>query len=851
MDEENTLDYGEYESYEENQLKNINGFAFFPSKTEQVINKNDLCKRTVKLECGIPKYDEIYNQYKVNIKQTFKFVMPKEGENSILNYIITVPFDWKTNEKPYLRGLTTQGSIDLNLIDSGYSNLLGYRFWNDPDAEYTEIALFFELYPKAGKSFTNLRLKFIDYTDTSKDITLEKRKSYTYSPGGDIRNGSTTIRLYWKDCKVDENNISYDELIFKKQQVYKVIITYTDCDGNDINLKDYWLLTTRLFNSCYDSTNPETYVSNYCYPASETETKIIESKKKIKVKITCPNDKNIISSSTERSSTGSLLSTNKHIEYASIQTDTLTLNPDAFNLEIENPEYYPEITLETKNISITIDKNDIESICKSVWEEYSLTNSNFNIENSGNKINIITKETISGEGRPATNLKNVFVKMSEALPHMIQSIRQLSGIYCGVFPDTDFASPDVRVAFIESSNNEHGARQFSDPYYSLSENSSGNQGPGSTLIQEGTKAYCLGQYPITTFPFTKSFGDYHFNLGKDNISYDSSSEYDEQSKEMYIGLSILNNEFNQAINDSNHPNQPCTWLFSNNEEYDCFSYHGTGHDISREEITNKESAMNHTIIWWRSIDSNDNVYWRASKTLIEKSRIESLDKLKSNGETLTKQLFGKDFYFCFIKNTGNGDSGFYIADGRNGSEIKLIKDDNINLEGIQIKISGSFEGGYNGIIKFSCDSNTINEDKQIDYKINLGENRLSYQLNYLTLSTYEFEKIDTNGRTKDSEGDLLDINSIYIENQKTHQLDKVAVSPYILSKDNVVTFENEKGFQCRYLYCKEKQDSRKNIIYSNNSTCCIDYIQDNGKGNIRIYFRNVPIIPQINEKQSN
>ena len=93
--QENTVNE-EYLDLENTELENNLGFIFLPSLPyEREEYKSD-----------IPRYDNTYNNYRVRVKQTLKIKEPADGSDKILNYIITVPANWKSNNAPYLRGLT-------------------------------------------------------------------------------------------------------------------------------------------------------------------------------------------------------------------------------------------------------------------------------------------------------------------------------------------------------------------------------------------------------------------------------------------------------------------------------------------------------------------------------------------------------------------------------------------------------------------------------------------------------------------------------------------------------------------------------------------------------------------------
>ena len=790
-----------YANIEEEDVKNNLGFVFYSSKKYGK-------KKEEQKEIFKPTYDEIYNNYKIKIKQNLVISKDEaENNNGILNYVITVPFNWTKVESSndgqplYLRGLTTQGSINLNLLNSGNSKLIGYRFYNKASTKQTTFNLFFVLYPKVGKSFSNLKLNF--YLPNSQNLI------YTL-PLDTIKNGSNTINFNWSN-------------ILSERELYIVKISYQDCDNNTVNIKEnYWFLTTELFNSCFNSGNPK-YIANYCNPVGN-EQNIINELTTVKIKDKNKNNINITSS--ERFYTeGNFINTNSSIKFSQIKEDTLKINSEGLELEIENEDLYPSyISLKNNNSKINsyFNDRDIEEILKRVCSEYNIPENCLTIQNTNDGIVIKAKEYINGLGKRATGIRNLFVKMSEALPYLMNATRNITGgkPYYGIFLDLDHAAgeDDHQLALIEESYDENGGCWFG---FNNSDFEIGEIPLNITPNNENLETKC------------RILGDYnhgYHNYGIDNNTHSNAVTYDGKT-DFHIPHNILNRVFNEFefLKDSKFS---CTWLFSNNQNNR--HYYKTG--INSSESSNGYSAQDNTIIWWRSIDSNNNVYWRASNQIINKSSL-------NNPSTLVNLLFGNDFYFCFFKEAEGSDLNLYIPDINNTSNTKFIFNDDIKIENIPIRIQivdARINNDNSNILKFTCTSD--NDEYLYTHKINTDKFTLEQNLQ----SSVNIEKIDTSGRSVDNQANELNINYLYYEDDKG-QLQKVKGLPFIVTEN---TFSTSNGNICRYLYCNEDycNDTNVNdkitISRIPNSTASIAYNEDNSE-QLRIYFHNVPLIPKI------
>lgn len=781
----------EYKYLEQDNLHNNLGFIFYSS----------LGYTRNRCQTGNAQYDEAYNNYKAKVVQTLKFKMPED--NNILNYVITVPFDWKTNTAPYLRGLTTQGSINLDLLNSGKSQLTGWKFSNSDSEKYTTLNYFFELYPKPGKNFSDLTLKFIDVS-TGNQVG-------TYINHGAINNGSTTVTIDW------------DNVGLENQKLYNVRLLYTDCDGEVVEPGyKLWILTTDLFNDCYNT------VSNYCFPKSGKESEIISNKCKIKLKV---NGDISISNNVSYSTDGNFISNQESIDFTSIQTNTISIDSDRLKLEIENQSSYPDYI--NVDESSTIIKAKLNSTSEELFEEaYHDLQCPFNdssiadylyAEDTEEGVNIISKERITGTGIQG-NFTNVFVKMSEALPQILEKTTK----YCGLFPDRDHDSdPEAALIFLESSTDSNGAHDFSQPIEDNYSNASltwiKTEENLSGYLVSWNREHLLNDRPLYLDNFIIDVDEEskYYSNPLELIDYEKIVDEEFGTVKTLVLMNDINDKFNIIIDNNN---QMCTWLFANNA-------------YSNKYIFNdNENAANDTILWWKSTSrSNQNIYWRASENLIKKQHLNS--KNKNDIEKLVNRLFGKDFYFCFIKNQGSGSIELYTPDPNSKNKLTLNNDITINLP-IKLSVKG-------GLKELDL---PVTPNLEFEYYISETDKKVqtvtishqNYGLDQMLRSTTGQDLVDIQGRNTDSMGNKLNSQNIYIE--ENGKLKSVSNNPFIISDSDTIDVN---GMACRCIYCNEDESYSgkiKSPIMGQSGSAKLTYDPENSTN---LYFRNVPLIPHI------
>ena len=226
-------------------------FDFYPSYSYSTIANN--------VSSSI--YDSETDSYSAEIVKKYTGVRGNDGD--LLHYVVAIP---AISGSPYLRGLTTEGVIDLSLLGSGTVKLSGWRFYNDTQS--TLLTFMLDAYPEYGDKFSDLKITFTDVRPEEEGDASQ----FTYPYPLEVYNGRTNLSLNW------------EEIGLKPRHLYRVKLTCKSKNKGTINITDSkWILTTKLFNDCYDS-NSGFFVRDYCDPKDETlnsdwtERQIIEDK---------------------------------------------------------------------------------------------------------------------------------------------------------------------------------------------------------------------------------------------------------------------------------------------------------------------------------------------------------------------------------------------------------------------------------------------------------------------------------------------------------------------------------------------------------------------------------------------
>ena len=265
-----SVDDNDYYTYALN-VKNLStdyiNFDLYDNNGEIVYKRDPIIKEGGEEEIKFLShtYDKINNQYKVVL--TKKYELQYNENNPIFKYIIGVKGGTcsDNNKDFYIKGLSSKGEINLNLLNSGELNLRQYKFYNKASSQDTIMLLNFESYPKVGESFENLYLEFKNINNN--DIS-DSNSHYLYTEQP-ILNGQQIINFNWEKSLVDIKNNEYP---LQPRKTYEIKIHYTHKTESE-NKKVYkeninrWFLTTELFNDLY-STN----IADFCTTQDERIT---------------------------------------------------------------------------------------------------------------------------------------------------------------------------------------------------------------------------------------------------------------------------------------------------------------------------------------------------------------------------------------------------------------------------------------------------------------------------------------------------------------------------------------------------------------------------------------------------
>lgn len=239
-------------------------FVLYKKNGDTYVKNNEDNEPTPTIINDIISYNEKTNLYTAVIEKIYD--VEANNEDSF-DYYICVQANSKTPNY-YLEGLSTKGTLNLELLGSGQLKLIGWRFWNGWDEISRDseaiITYTFENYPKYNHSFRNLRFKFKNVTDANNtnikssqivDELIQTRgnKEFNWREFKDIYGNELLPRTLY------EVTILYDE--YEGDQIAK--------DENNQELKDLpldcgnlFFLTTNLFNDCY-SVNSSNFVNDF------------------------------------------------------------------------------------------------------------------------------------------------------------------------------------------------------------------------------------------------------------------------------------------------------------------------------------------------------------------------------------------------------------------------------------------------------------------------------------------------------------------------------------------------------------------------------------------------------------
>lgn len=105
----------------------------------------------------------------------------------------------------YIKDLTSNFSLNLANLNSGDINLISYKFYNWYSEQQTKLLLQFEVYPREGEQFKNLRINFEKYSNSDDSTALVQYLSFSDS----IQNGINIISFDWAATQIKTTSYAW------------------------------------------------------------------------------------------------------------------------------------------------------------------------------------------------------------------------------------------------------------------------------------------------------------------------------------------------------------------------------------------------------------------------------------------------------------------------------------------------------------------------------------------------------------------------------------------------------------------------------------------------------------------
>lgn len=199
-------------------------------------------------------YDSNTDLYTLVVEYKYEGIQISQ-DNSILELFLGVS-SGESCEDMFLDNLSEWITIDTNLLGSGQLKLTEYKFFNYDD--YSNFQYHLEYYEKDDEKITDMRFEFYNVEDET-DIL--------YSEIIEPRNGkgvvkipfNVTQKLYWGRLVYKLNDYT-DKYIYDETAYGNTPKTTNEFFTDNGTI---FLLTTRLLNPCYNSSNKEEYVRNF------------------------------------------------------------------------------------------------------------------------------------------------------------------------------------------------------------------------------------------------------------------------------------------------------------------------------------------------------------------------------------------------------------------------------------------------------------------------------------------------------------------------------------------------------------------------------------------------------------
>ncbi len=611
-------------------------------------------------------YNEVNNTYTIKVTKEYKLTTTE----SMLEYYICVPAftsniqgnleppitgSYIDQENIYIQGLSDSGTIDLNLLGSGLIEIIGWRFYNKNGI--TKLTYKLKNYPKYGEEYLNGKLLLIDlenFIDGDKFINYLQRSDsrYVWIDNIPLGLGTHSLTFSWEEYGLQPNKMYIAYIWYYKNTFVKNWHTvlglserinpdtpkyneWVPANQNTENNQVRWLLTTSLFNNCYDIQNSD-FIVDYGNRTTKEEQetfnrlRTIGANIKVDVKDNCSDGGYVQEGNWLTKNWGQITVEYKHtynIDYEingkaslnkDIYPDYITIN-EAADIKIANP------TINVLNPIIDYSgKGDISYEINPLSEELLGIFSGNHVKGTITYYDGLKSNT-SQEG----TIENGFIsseRLSEIMNEMetkTNSIFKYGGIFLG-WRNQGSGDPDARFLDIVGTRKKN-IENYQNKYWQIVETSRLENAGGWTNYEENKDWIQLNELN---------------ELIGDHVGSKTSDKADDKFKFFSWRKKILEG-FNKFFN-----NQFYFYGFfgrggTDEDRKQKFGDSGEGSNPKKlSGVTNSRSCLNYSNLWWKTSDDS----WVL---------IEGLLPLNTNNPPAPdyiKNIFTRTFIFPYYKN---------------------------------------------------------------------------------------------------------------------------------------------------------------------------------------------------------
>lgn len=691
-----------------------NYFDFYPSYGYSVVESSDI------------SYDQKTGLFSTKIVRKYEGI--RGDSNNLLQYVIAVP----AIGNYYLRGLTTEGVLDLSLLGSGEVKLNGWRFFNKVSQKTSLLTFMMDAYPEYGDRFSNLKLTFVDSNDNSK--VFEYPRNYSM----DVYNGRTNLTLDWNEIGLEE------------RKLYKVTISYTSQLYGEVTLdSEKWLLTTELFNNCYDQ-NSGTFVKDYCEAANEDSDKATEEEKNIiksYLQFQIGFKSNLVNNNKPKKGydiTGNLMSTgqsNIDVRYKYEYDVNLIDTPAVY---IINEELYPDYiqipSSEELNTKIkTAEITKVGSLAKSDTQSYNQL-----FQNAVNMTKYVNDDQHQISG--LDNLTYLTVPT-----FTISQSNLVSGelFHYDIYKSKGIIGGEINNAFTSIKKSNVLKLLFTDlvstkHFGQVTLDYDSRTGPDDYHYVD----YLAGRYEQVP-SFMKTDGEVG-NIDNSQFFASECTEitYDKKDGKIIFNMSSIKEEISSAFSQSLPKEQVFSYLFSRD----------TSQGISNSDVRTRPSMLSnrYSRVWWRA----KNEQWALFSKVWDKQTY-------STFEAYLASIFTTEFYFCAYKKTTCSEQNIFVP----------TKTEYYNKI-YNIPLTLQLEYSHNNPENIENSLNQVQQNKPIIFKFDSEEYSNNTNDIIIPLSSSDtFENMAENANN-------LNLTNICIDNGATQDANNVDLSPNSIYKIN-------------------------------------------------------------------